>query len=188
MTYRTLGTSHSPTSSSESYSSPTNPISALENQRWTYSPNPAPTPHIFSTRKSFSVASISTPRLAASEAPMTIADANRTINYHLLRSCALLAQNQPEEGLKEADFTLYMAEVREIYHLQSKSQFYRGLCLMELERWGEASTAFTKAANVRWWASRVAELKIEAERRIIEAQDGRVSSTKKRRRDISKYF
>jgi hypothetical protein len=115
---------------------------------------------------------------------MTVADANRTINYHLLRSCALLAQNQPEEGLKEADFTLYIAEVRDIYHLQSKSQFYRGLCLMELERWGEASAAFTKAANVRWWASRVAELKIEAERRIIEGQDGWVSSTRKRRRDI----
>jgi hypothetical protein len=44
---------------------------------------------------------------------------------------------------------------------------------MELERWEEASAAFTRAANMREWSGRVAELKIEAERKIAEVEEGR---------------
>ena len=108
--------------------------------------------------------------MTASDMPITITDAIRKMNHHLLRSCALLADDKPDEALEEADFALYLAEARKIYHLQSKSQLYRGLCLMELERWEEASAAFTRAANVRGWAVRIAELKIEAEQKIIEVE------------------
>ncbi len=48
----------------------------------------------------------------------------------------------------------------------SKSQLYRGLCLMKLERWAEASSAFARALNVRGWAVRVQELKSECERHV----------------------
>ena len=111
--------------------------------------------------------------MAASEAPITIDDATRKINHHLLRSCALLANNEPHEALEEANYALYLAEARKIYHLQSKSQLYRGLCLMELEGWKEASAAFTRAANMREWSGRVAELKIEAENKISESEERR---------------
>lgn len=111
--------------------------------------------------------------MAVSETPITLTDAIRKMNHHLLRSCALLAHDEPDEALEEADFALYLAEARKVYHLQSKSQLYRGLCLMQLERWEEASAAFTRAANVRGWAERIAELKVEAERKIIEAENKR---------------
>ena len=106
------------------------------------------------------------PPKAASETPITIVDAIRKVNHHILRACALLAHDEFDEALAEADFALYIAEARKIYHLQSKSQLYRGLCLMKLQRWEEASAAFTRAANVRGWAERVAELKIEAESKV----------------------
>jgi hypothetical protein len=66
-------------------------------------------------------------------------------------------------GLKDADRALELAETKRIYHLRSKSHLYRGLCFRKLARWAEASAAFTKAANIRSWASRVKELKSEAE-------------------------
>jgi tetratricopeptide (TPR) repeat protein len=113
------------------------------------------------------------PPKAASDLPITIEDTIRKVNHHILRSCALLAHDEVDEALKEADFALYLAQARKIYHLQSKSQFYRGLCLMELKRWEEASTAFTRAANVRGWAGRIAELKIEAERKFRDAEERR---------------
>jgi hypothetical protein len=105
--------------------------------------------------------------------PITTKEAAQNINAHLLRVCALLANDEPGEALKEADFTLYLAEVREMHHLESKSQFYRGLCLMELERWDEASKAFTRGASVRWWGWRVEGLKREAEWRSVEERSGR---------------
>jgi len=46
----------------------------------------------------------------------------------------------------------------------SKSQFYRGLALMELRRYKEASDAFTKAASVRDWSGKVWSCKNVAER------------------------
>lgn len=112
--------------------------------------------------------------MAASETPFTVKEAGQKINHHLLQSCALRAQDKPEEALEQADYCLYLAEVRKLYHLQSKSQFYRGLCLMDLERYEEANDAFTRAASVRWWAWRVAELKAEAERKIAQTEERRV--------------
>ena len=113
------------------------------------------------------------PPKAASEPPITIVDATRKVNHHILRACALLAHDELDEALAEADFALYVAQARKIYHMQSKSQLYRGLCLMELQRWEEASAAFTRAANVRGWAVRIAELKIEAERKVNQAEEWR---------------
>ena len=110
---------------------------------------------------------------AASETPVTLNDAIRKMNHHLLRSCALLAHRNLEGALAEADFALYLAEARKVYHLQSKSQLYRGLVLMELERWDEASVAFTRAANVRGWGTRVAELKSEAEKKLHDVEEAR---------------
>ena len=42
---------------------------------------------------------------------------------------------------------------------------------MELERWEEASVAFTRAANVRGWGTRVAELKTEAEKKLNDVEE-----------------
>ena len=125
--------------------------------------------------------------MAASESPITVAELSRKINHHLLQSCALLAGNEPVEAMEEANFSLYLAEVRKVHYLQSKSQYYRGLCLMKLELWEEASAAFTKAASIRWWAYRVAELKAESERMIIEARK-RPGRSMTGNRDVLKYL
>ena len=97
----------------------------------------------------------------------------RTINLHLLRSYALLANGSSVRALRAADEALSIATTQLIYHMMCKSQFYRGLCLMELQRWKEASDAFTRAANVRAWADNLAGLKTTAERRLVEELDGR---------------
>jgi len=57
----------------------------------------------------------------------------------------------------------------------SKSQLYRGLCLMKLERWAEATSAFARAANVRGWAVRVKDLKSECERHF--SADGEIGAS-----------
>lgn len=130
--------------------------------------SPSPPPDTFSPE----LAIFNKPRpKAASETPVTLDDAIRKMNHHLLRSCALLAHRNLEGALAEADFALYLAEARKVYHLQSKSQLYRGLVLMELERWEEASVAFTRAANVRGWGTRVAELKTEAEKKLNDVEE-----------------
>jgi hypothetical protein len=61
-----------------------------------------------------------------------------------------------------------MSEEAGIYHLVSRSQLYRGLCLMELKRWKEASCAFTRAASVRDWQGKVWELKNMAESNLLQ--------------------
>lgn len=108
---------------------------------------------------------MSTPRVPAD-------DTVQRINLHLLRCATLLACEQPNLGLKDANRALGLAESERIYHLRSKSHLYRGLCFRKLARWVEASSAFTKAANIRSWASRVRELKSEAEENItpLEAE------------------
>jgi hypothetical protein len=95
-------------------------------------------------------------------------DVTQRINLHLLRCAALLAYDQPEKGLKDAEAARRAAETEAVYYLQCKSQLYRGLCLRKLARWEEASAAFTRAANIRGWATRVEELKREAENMIVE--------------------
>lgn len=131
---------------------------------------PSPRPEIHSPELPFFN---KPPPRAASETPITLDDAIRKMNHHLLRSCALLAQKDLDKALSEADYALYLAEARKVFHLQCKSQLYRGLCLMQLMRWEEASAAFTRAANVRGWGTRVAELKIEAERMMNDAEQAR---------------
>lgn len=111
-----------------------------------------------------------------SDSSASTADTTGRVNYHLMRSYALLTCDQSDEGLEEADSAFLIAEARKIYYLQSKSQLYRGLCLMKLERWRDASAAFTRAANVRGWAQRVAELKMEAERKLIEVGIRRIKT------------
>ena len=97
--------------------------------------------------------------------PTTI-ELSQIINLHLIRSCALLQCDQAVRGLAEADFALEIAERNGVHYMVCKSQLYRGLCLMELGRWGEASWAFTRSANVRGFGVRLGELKREAERRM----------------------
>jgi tetratricopeptide (TPR) repeat protein len=168
MNYSFSGTSHPPKSSTDS-SSPIHTVITYQSYQWSFQLIPGSTSHI-TTIKAAKPTFLHRPRpMAASEPPITLSNAIRKMNHHLLRSCALLAHEEPDEALEEADYALYLAEARAVYHLQSKSQLYRGLCLMELERWEEASAAFTRAANVRGWGARIAELKIEAERKIAEA-------------------
>lgn len=163
-----------PTTSTDSYPSTTGAIFLCQDYPLSVQSTLLSDEYIFLTKVTRSAILLQRPKpMAASEPPITILDATRKINHHLLRSCALLANNEPDQALEEATYALYLAEARKIYHLQSKSQLYRGLCLMELERWEEASAAFTRAANMREWSGRVAELKIEAERKIAEVEEGR---------------
>ena len=113
----------------------------------------------------FRSTTMSAPRVSAT-------DAVQRINLHLLRCATLLACEQPNLGLKDANRALVLSETERIYHLRSKSHLYRGLCFRKLARWAEASSAFTRAANIRSWASRVRELKSEAEDNItpVEAE------------------
>jgi hypothetical protein len=104
-------------------------------------------------------------------------DFSQRINGYLLRSCALLAAGDPRQGLQSADTALRLAgeiTLNERYsYMQSKSQLYRGLCLMELKRWGEASAAFTRAASIADWKGRVAELMIEAQKNLAIGRNER---------------
>jgi hypothetical protein len=101
-----------------------------------------------------------------SESQLTTA---KTVNFDLLRCCTLL-QVKHSDCLKFADNALAVAERAGIHHLVSKSQFYRGLSLMERKRYKEASDAFTRAASVRDWEGKVCKWKIAAERMFrIEA-------------------
>ena len=176
------------TSSPKSYPAPIDDLYMHRNSHWDFSTHPKSPPSTSPPQTLSPATFTETPRpMAALDAPITLVDFTRKINHHLLRSCAALAKHRPDEALKEADFTLYLAEARKIYHLQSKSQYYRGLCLMGLEQWQEASQAFTKAASVRWWAARVALLKAEAERRI-EAEEKRGSPIRHGHGEIVRYL
>jgi hypothetical protein len=93
-------------------------------------------------------------------------DAQR-INRELIRCCANLAMDNPV-SLDFADNALAMAEEAGIYYLVSKSQLYRGMCLMESKRWKEASFAFTGAASVRDWEGKAWELKNMAESNLLQ--------------------
>jgi len=105
-------------------------------------------------------------RTPLSESQLTTA---KTVNFDLLRCCTLL-QVKHSDCLKFADNALAVAERAGIHHLVSKSQFYRGLSLMERKRYKEASDAFTRAASVRDWEGKVCKWKIAAERMFrIEA-------------------
>lgn len=103
--------------------------------------------------------------------PSTILN-SRKVNFHLVRSCALLAFDDPVSALLAADKALREAEHVQIYYLTCKSHLYRGLSLMQLGRWREASFAFSQAASVKGWALRVSILKSEAERRAAEEEGG----------------
>jgi hypothetical protein len=99
-------------------------------------------------------------RTPLSESQLTTA---KTVNFDLLRCCTLL-QVKHSDCLKFADNALALAEHAGIHHLISKSQFYRGLSLIEWKRYKEASDAFTRAASVRDWEGKVCKWKIAAER------------------------
>jgi len=89
----------------------------------------------------------------------------KQINLELVRCSALLPLAYPE-CLVHADNALAIAENAGLYHLISKSQFYRGLAFMELKQYKEASDAFTKAASVRDWSGKVWSCKNAAERMV----------------------
>ena len=162
-------------SASGSSTPPTDIMIMHQNHHRNFSPDTSSMTPIVSLQRSRFAPSIgSSIPMAASGTPVTVKEAGQKINHHLLQSCALRAQDEPENALEEANFGFYLAEERKLYHLQSKSQFYRGLCLMDLERYKEADEAFTRAASVRWWAWRVAELKTQAEHKIAQAEKRRI--------------
>lgn len=179
MSRNSSNASQSRTYSSKSTQSANETISTHQDYRWDFRSEPNAREFVTAARPLNLVQLANRPRpTAASEMPVTLTDAIRKMNCHLLRSCALLAENASDDALQEADFALYLAEARKVYHLQSKSQLYRGLCLMELERWEEASTSFTRAASVRVWGTRAAELKMEAESRILEVERRKMERTR----------
>ncbi len=91
------------------------------------------------------------------------------INRDLLRCVCLLENsrldclNLAEDALEFAEHALAMAEEAGYLDLATKAQFYRGQCLIILERFKEASDAFTKAATIRDFKNEVAEWKNIAE-------------------------
>jgi len=90
------------------------------------------------------------------------------VNLRLIRCAALLANDEPGRGLQAAEDALQVAENDSLYNMVSKSHLYRGQCLLKLERWQEASEAFTLAANVKGWATRVGQLKSFADKKLEE--------------------
>ncbi|KAG9241314.1 hypothetical protein BJ878DRAFT_483057 [Calycina marina] len=86
------------------------------------------------------------------------------INRQLLRSVSLLAVDEPTKALQHAEDALFTAVIADVFYLQSKSHLYRGMCLMKLGRWIEASWAFTRAASVCYWGGKAGELKMECEK------------------------
>lgn len=112
-----------------------------------------------------------TPTMSTSHVPLN--DTVQRINLHLLRCASLLACGQAGLGLQDAEKALDIAENEKVYYLRCKSHLYRGLCFRKLARWTEASSAFTKASNIRAWALRVRELKSEAEENIVQLGEKR---------------
>lgn len=101
-------------------------------------------------------------RTRLSEPALTV---TKQINLSLMRCCAVLLNGHPD-CLLYADNALAMAEESGHHHLISKSQHYRGLSLMKLKRYKEASNAFTRAASIRDWAQRASGYKSTAERMV----------------------
>jgi hypothetical protein len=91
----------------------------------------------------------------------------KSVNRDLLRCCTLLTMSNPE-CLKFAENALALSEEAGIYHSVAKCQLYRGLCLMKLERWKEASYAFTRAAGVKDWMRNAWEMKNLAESNLLQ--------------------
>lgn len=94
------------------------------------------------------------------------------INFHLLRCVAHLTCDSPEEGLEEATDALNVAISAKMYHMQSKAQFYRGLCFKRLKKWKRAQLCFVSAANVRGWAKDIPRLGKECDLRICGGNSG----------------
>jgi hypothetical protein len=95
----------------------------------------------------------------------------KEINLDLIR-CYTLIQVDDPMYLDFADNALARSEEDGIYHSVTKSHLYRGLCLMKLKRWKEASSAFTRAASVRDWEGKAWELKNIAESNLLQESRG----------------
>jgi hypothetical protein len=92
------------------------------------------------------------------------------INLYLLHCIAFLAMDEPTRALHSANAAGRAAKVAgtaglglAMYHLECKIHFYRGICLMRLRKWKEASWELTRAANIRPWAKQITGLKRECE-------------------------
>jgi hypothetical protein len=102
--------------------------------------------------------------------PLTISKAQK-INLHLLRSCALLACQQPVRALQAADVALKHADDHGIAYMVSKSHLYRGLALMGLGRWEEAEESFGKAGGVRGWGLKMGKLRERCVVQVLEYEN-----------------
>ncbi|KAE8453923.1 hypothetical protein EG329_007699 [Mollisiaceae sp. DMI_Dod_QoI] len=108
--------------------------------------------------------------------PAEIPYPDKTINLHLLRSECYLSFGTPNLALQQADIALHIATERNLYKLEAKSQFYRGKCLMEAERWKEAKWALVRAASLRDHKGEVAKMgreceeQVEVEKWIVEVE------------------
>jgi hypothetical protein len=95
---------------------------------------------------------------------------HKNINLSLMR-CACLLENDMSTCLKYADNALEIAEEAGLHDLATKCQKYRAYCLFALERWKEASDAFTRAATIRdfrneiWVGKSLAEEMVRIEAR-----------------------
>jgi hypothetical protein len=78
----------------------------------------------------------------------TVLQDHRNTNLSLLR-CVCLLENDMPDCLRFANDALAIAEEAGLHDLATKCQMYRGHCLFALERWNEASDAFTRAATIR---------------------------------------
>ncbi|KAH8820863.1 hypothetical protein F5884DRAFT_63674 [Xylogone sp. PMI_703] len=98
------------------------------------------------------------------------------VNTYLIRSASCLASGDNRDALANADLALGCAvdasghedpRVQQCFYKPiSKAQFYRGKALMRMQRWEEASSAFTRAAGIWDWCGEGRKLKDECESMI----------------------
>lgn len=87
------------------------------------------------------------------------------INATLLQSCALRSVGSFRKALELAESALYIANLNDIHQLVSKSQYHRGLALLDLGLFADAHCCFVRAASIKWYARDVERLMRETERK-----------------------
>ena len=86
------------------------------------------------------------------------------IDLHLLFSAVLLDSNQLEKALKHADIALRNAKQHDHVDAIGKSQFYRGLCFYNMNRYANASWCFVLASHTAEYKEKAEENWQAAER------------------------
>lgn len=103
----------------------------------------------------------------------------------LLKSVVLRCSRRPSDALAQCDEVLDMwnrnASLRQFHNLREKANFYKGICLFELQDFTRARIAFTPIDSAEHFATRAKEWRdrcVEEQRRIIEVNAIRMEAAK----------